>query len=70
VHRGSGTVNSTDDVGHTGLVSTEGSKVGRFGLVILREGTNATGMALGTLLGQETQVTTSWSFEFSVRPKN
>jgi hypothetical protein len=38
--------------------------------VVLGERTNATSVVLGTLLGQETQTTTSGSFEFSVRPEN
>ena len=68
VHEGTSTVNSTDDVGHTGLVSTESGKVRSFLGIVLGEGSDATSMALGTLLGQESQVTTARSFELSVRP--
>ena len=69
VHKGTGTVDSTNNVRHTGLVSTEGGQVRGIGGVILGEGSDLTGMLLGTLLGQETQVTVSGCFEFSVRPE-
>lgn len=32
------------------------------------EGTNATEMTLGTLLWEELQGSTTWGFEFTVRP--
>jgi len=67
VHESSGTIDTTDDVGHTGLVSTEGGQVGSITGVVLREGSDLTGVLLGTLLWQETQVTLSWSFKLSVR---
>jgi hypothetical protein len=68
VHEGTGTVDTTDNVSHTGLVTTEGSEVGSLSLLVLGKGSNVTGMLLGTLLGQETQGAFSWSFEFTVRP--
>jgi hypothetical protein len=67
VHEGTGTVDSTDNVCHTGLVSTEGGQVRSIAGVVLREGSDLTRMLLGALLGQETQVTLSGCFEFSVR---
>ena len=69
VHEGTRTVDSTDNVCHTGLVSTEGGQVRGISSVVLREGSDLTRMLLGTLLGQETQVSLSGSFELSVRPK-
>jgi hypothetical protein len=42
--------------------------VGSITGVVLREGSNLTRVLLGTLLGQETQVTLSGCFELSVRP--
>jgi hypothetical protein len=68
VHEGTGTVDTTDNVGHTGLVTTEGGEVGSLSLLVLGKRSDVTGMLLGTLLGQETQGTLSWSFEFTVRP--
>mmetsp|Transcript_11521 Transcript_11521/g.25350 ORF Transcript_11521/g.25350 Transcript_11521/m.25350 type:complete len:248 (+) Transcript_11521:619-1362(+) len=67
VHDGSGTVNTTDDVGHTGLVGTEGSKVWGSGCIIVPgEGTDASRVVLGTLLWEESQVSVTGSFEFTV----
>mmetsp|Transcript_58207 Transcript_58207/g.142311 ORF Transcript_58207/g.142311 Transcript_58207/m.142311 type:complete len:321 (-) Transcript_58207:66-1028(-) len=66
VHEGTGTVDRTDDVCHTGLVSTEGGEVRCLTGLVLGEGTDTAEMALGTLLRQETQVTTTGSFEFTV----
>jgi hypothetical protein len=68
VHEGTGTVHSTDNVRHTGLVPAKGGEMGRFGRVILGEGANATEVVLRTLLGQETQVTAAGVFKFTVRP--
>ncbi len=68
VHEGSGTVDSTDNVGHTGLVSTESGEVGGITGIVLGEGSDLTRVLLGTLLGQETQVTLSGCFELSVGP--
>ena len=68
VHKGTGTVDSTDNVGHTGLVSAEGGEVGSISGVVLGEGSDLTRVLLGTLLGQESQVTLSGCFELSVRP--
>jgi hypothetical protein len=68
VHEGTGTVDSTGNVSHTGLVSAERSEVGSLNLIIPGEGTDATSVTLGTLLGQETQTTMAGCFEFSVRP--
>jgi hypothetical protein len=69
VHKSTGTVDSTNNVGHTGLVSAEGGQVRSIIGVVLGEGSDLTEMLLGTLLGQETQVTVSGCFEFSVRPE-
>jgi len=67
VHEGTGSVNSTNNVGHTGLVSTECGQVGGITGVVMGEGPNLTGVLLGSLLGQETQTSLSGCFEFSVR---
>jgi hypothetical protein len=68
VHEGTGTVHSTNDVGHTSLVPTECGEVGSGGGVeVLGEGTDATGVVLGTLLGEESQVTGTGCFELTVR---
>ena len=68
VHESTGTVDSTDNVCHTGLVSTKGGQVGSITGAVLGEGSDLTGVLLCSLLWQETQVTLSGCFEFSVRP--
>ena len=68
VHDGTRAIDSADDVGHTGLVAAKGGQVGRILLVVLREGANASGMVLRTLLGKETQVTMAGSFELAMGP--
>ena len=69
VHEGTGAVNATDDVGHAGLVGAEGGEVGGGGGIgVLGEGADATGVVLGALLGQETQVAVTGSFELAVGP--
>jgi hypothetical protein len=68
VHKGTGTVDSTDNVRHTGLVSTEGGEVGSISGLVLGVGSDLTRVLLGSLLGEETQVTLSGCFKFSVRP--
>jgi len=69
VHEGTGTVNSTDNVGHTGLVSTECGKVGGGRrILILGEGAYASLMTLGTLLGEESKISVTGGFELTVGP--
>jgi len=64
VHLGTGTVDSADNVGHTGLVGTEGGEVGSGGgIIVTGERTDATSVVLGTLLGEESQVTATGGFE-------
>mmetsp|Transcript_25683 Transcript_25683/g.56245 ORF Transcript_25683/g.56245 Transcript_25683/m.56245 type:complete len:264 (-) Transcript_25683:13-804(-) len=68
VHQGSGTVHAADYVRHAGLVGAEGRQVRRGGRVgVLGEGTDAAGMVLGPLLGQEAQVTVAGRFELTMR---
>jgi len=55
VHLGSDLVHITDDVGHTGLVSKEGSQVGLLGLVILGESPHLSSVVSSPLFGEETQ---------------
>jgi hypothetical protein len=68
VHEGTGAVDSTDDVGHTRLVTAESGQMRLLGQIVMGKRTNATRMVLGTLLGQETKGTVAGSFEFTVRP--
>jgi len=68
VHEGAGAVDAADDVRHAGLVPAESGQVGLIGGIVLREGTDATGVVLGALLGQEAQATLSRCFELAVRP--
>ena len=67
VHESTGAVDSTDDVGHAGLVAHEGSQVARLGGVVLGEGANAATVVAGPLLGEETKVSAAGSFELTVR---
>jgi len=67
VHNSSGTVDATDNMGHTGLVGAESGEVGwSGGIIVLGEGADATRVVLGALLGEETQVSAAGSFELTV----
>jgi hypothetical protein len=67
VHEGTGTVDSTDNVGHSSLVSAEGGEVGRSrGVEVLGEGTTTTMMTLGTLPGVESKGSVTGGFELTV----
>lgn len=61
------TVEVTDDVGHTGLVTEEGGKVDGLSFVILREGLALSAVPGGPLAGQESQGTGTGVFELTVR---
>jgi hypothetical protein len=63
VHLGTGTVQVTDDVGHTGLVTHEGGQVDGLGGIILGEGLGLTLVTGSTLAGQESQGSVTWPFE-------
>jgi hypothetical protein len=67
VHDGAGTVDASNDVGHAGLVSAKGSEVTGCGwIIVLGEGANATGVVLGSFLGEETERAGAGGFEFTV----
>lgn len=69
VHECSWAVYTTDYVGHTCLVSTECGEVWSCGcVVVMGEGTNASKVALGTLLWEESKGSATWGFELTVRP--
>jgi hypothetical protein len=53
---GTGSVQVTDDVTHTGLVSHQSSKVDRLAGVVLREGLDLSPVTSGTLPGQEPMI--------------
>jgi hypothetical protein len=67
VQLGSGTVNITNDVSHSGLVAQEGGQMGRLGGVILGEAANATLVMSTPLAGQKCQISVPGPLEFSVR---
>jgi hypothetical protein len=68
VHKSTWTVNSTYNMGHTSLVSTESGKVRSCrGVVILWEGTDASSMVLGTLLWKESKMAVTRCFELTMR---
>lgn len=67
MHDGTGTVDAADDVGHTGLVGAEGGEVTGSGrIIVLGEGADATGVVLGSFLGEETERAAAGGFEFTV----
>jgi hypothetical protein len=67
-HLGTRTLNLTHDVGHTSLVSNEGSKRHRGGGVkVLGERTHAASMMSGTLLGKKPEGSMTRCFELTVR---
>jgi hypothetical protein len=67
VHEGTRTINSTNNVGHTSLVSTESGEVGSSrSITVLGERTDASEMVLGTLLGKESKMTVTGGFELTV----
>ena len=66
VHKGTRSVNTSDDVSHTGLESHEGGQVTSLGGIISWEGTNSTSVVLGTLSRVELEGSVSWGFKFSV----
>jgi len=67
VELGTSTIDFTDDVGHTSLVTNEGSKVRGELSVILGETSDFSSNARAALAGQETQRTVAGSFELTVR---
>jgi hypothetical protein len=68
MHESTRTVNTTNNMGHTGLVTTKSGQMGLFRGVIPGERADATTVVLGTLLGQETQTSVTGSFELTMRP--
>lgn len=67
VHLGAGTVQVTDNVGHTGLVTHEGSQVDGLGSIILGEGLGLAPVAGSTLAGQESKGTVARPLKLTVR---
>ena len=57
----------SDDVGHTGFVSHEGSKMDWLGFVINWVSSDGSLMMLGSSFWEVTQMTVSWVFKLSVR---
>ena len=55
-----------DNVGHTGLVSNEGSEMDLLGCVVLGEGSDATSVMSGTSHWQESLGSMSWMLKLSV----
>lgn len=64
---GTRTIQITNNVGHTSLVTHEGSQVNRLLGIILRIGLDTTTVLSGALTGEETQVTVTGSFVLAVR---
>jgi len=67
VELGTGSLNFSDDVGHTGLETDEGGQMGLLRSIVFREGSYAASVVAGSALGDKTEVSSSGSFEFSVR---
>jgi hypothetical protein len=66
VHLGSRSVEVSDDVSHTGLVTKSGGEVDRLLGVVLREGLHLSSSSDASLPGKETQGSVSGSFVLSV----
>lgn len=67
VELGTGSVDFSDDVGHTSLEGDERSEVRLLGSIISGESSNSTSVVSGSLSGQEAQTAVSGRFEFTVR---
>mmetsp|Transcript_10338 Transcript_10338/g.12133 ORF Transcript_10338/g.12133 Transcript_10338/m.12133 type:complete len:424 (-) Transcript_10338:42-1313(-) len=68
VHEGTGTVNTTDYVGHTRFVSAEGGEVGwECGIGIAGEGAYAARVVFGAFFGEELEGSVAGCFKFTVR---
>jgi hypothetical protein len=67
VELGTGLVDFTEDVSHTGLVTDESGQVAFLGLVITGKALDFASLTRATLTGQETQRTTAGMFKFTVR---
>jgi hypothetical protein len=61
------TIQITDNVGHTGLVTHEGSQVDGFFSIVTGERLDFTTMTTSTFTGKEAQRTVTGVFEFTVR---
>jgi hypothetical protein len=68
VHESTGTVDTTYNVGHAGLVASKSSQVRRIGVRVAGKGADATRMVLGAFLGQEPKRSMARSFKLAVRP--
>jgi hypothetical protein len=64
---GTNTVHFADNMCHTSLITHKNNKVGLISLVVPGEAANAATMVLGTLLGEETKMTTAWCAELTMR---
>ncbi len=60
-------LHTSDNVGHTGFVTHEGSEMDWLGLIVSWEGSDLTLVMLGSSLWKITQVTASWMLKLSVR---
>jgi hypothetical protein len=64
---GAGTVQITNNVSHTGLVTQESRQVDRLGLVILGERLHLSSVSSSTLAGAEAQRTVARGLKFTMR---
>jgi len=67
VHKSSGTVDVTDDVGHASLVAHEGGQVAGLAGIILGEGPDASAVVLGTSARQELEGSRAGGFKLTMR---
>jgi len=66
VKLGSRSLNFTNNVGHSSLVTNEGSEVDRLAGIIAREGTNPASVVLSPLLGEELEGSVAWLLKFTM----
>ena len=67
VESGSGSVDFSYDMGHTGFESAESGQVDWLGWVVLWEGLALTTVTACSLFWEKSQGTVSWMFKFTMR---
>jgi hypothetical protein len=67
VELGAGSVDLSDDVGHTRLEGDEGGEVRLLGSIVSGESSHSTSVVSGSLSGQEAQTAVSGRFKLTVR---
>jgi hypothetical protein len=67
VQLGARFLHSSHDVGHSGLVGKESSQVGLLRIIVSGKRLHLSTVSGGSLSGEESQRTVSWSFKLTMR---